>query len=220
MDGTGSLFADFAAALKPEVESLIVSYPGSEPLSYAQLEALVRGRLPANRPFLLLGESFSGPVAVSIAASPPPGLVGLVLCCSFFRNPRPDLSLLGQLVAALPMHMPGAVANRLLFGRHSSARLRHALASALAQVSPATLRARFRAVLSVDVSSALAKVGVPVLYLRATEDLLVPPRVAAAVRRILPGTTIADIEGPHCLLQASPGASASELKAFLNHVVP
>jgi pimeloyl-ACP methyl ester carboxylesterase len=90
MDGTGQLFDDLVAALGPGVETVVVSYPPDPALDYAQLEIIARSNLPPYQPFVLLGESFSGPIAVSIAASAPQNLRGLILCCSLsgIHGPR------------------------------------------------------------------------------------------------------------------------------------
>jgi hypothetical protein len=42
------------------------------PLDCAAREEFTRGRLPWDRPYVILGESFSGPIAVALAAAPPP----------------------------------------------------------------------------------------------------------------------------------------------------
>ena len=83
LDGTGKLFANFLAVLPPTIEARVIDYPTDEPLTYEQLELRVRAALPSDRPFVLLGESFGGPIAIRIAASPPPGLAGLILCGTF-----------------------------------------------------------------------------------------------------------------------------------------
>jgi len=80
MDGTGQLFEPFVAALGEEFSVQVVRYPATEPLGYAELASLVRAALPTDRPFVLLGESFSGPIAISVAASAPPQLKE-VWCC-------------------------------------------------------------------------------------------------------------------------------------------
>ncbi len=103
MDGTGDLFDAFIAALPSAIDVVIVRYPRCEPLGYAELQALARAALPEKGPFVILGESFSGPIAISLAASAPSQLKGLVLCCSFARNPRPRLSALRPLVEVLPI---------------------------------------------------------------------------------------------------------------------
>jgi pimeloyl-ACP methyl ester carboxylesterase len=87
MDGTGLLFEPFLKALKG-FEPLVLRYPRGL-TDYADCVAYARARLPKERPFLLLGESFSGPVAIALAAERPAGLRGLVLCSTFARNPRP-----------------------------------------------------------------------------------------------------------------------------------
>lgn len=219
MDGTGALLAPFVAALAAEFDVKVVSYPAREPLGYSELRSLVRAALPEEGPFVLLGESFSGPIAVSLAASSPTRLVGLVLCCSFVRNPRPVCSAFGSLVEVLPIaHAPMGVLSRFLLGRSSDAVLRQALARALAQVSPAVFRARLRAVLSVDVSSDLAGVGVPILYLRAARDRVVPRAASALVARLNPRTRVVSLDAPHLLLQSVPSAAARVVAAFLREV--
>jgi pimeloyl-ACP methyl ester carboxylesterase len=102
MDGTGELFAPFVAALGAGFEVRTVRYPGDHCGGYRELEEIARQAIPADRPYILLGESFSGPIAISIAASAPGQLRGLVLCCTFARNPRPALAALKPFIGALP----------------------------------------------------------------------------------------------------------------------
>jgi thioesterase domain-containing protein len=64
MDGTGELFAPFLAALGPDQAVVVVRYPTDRELGYAELEQVARAALPVDQPFILLGESFSGPVAI------------------------------------------------------------------------------------------------------------------------------------------------------------
>jgi pimeloyl-ACP methyl ester carboxylesterase len=214
-DGTTRFRAEFAAALTPTIEPTVVSYPADQAFGYRELEALVRSVLPADRPYILLGESFSGPIAISIAASCPPGLIGLALCGSFARNPLPVLGPLVRLLALLPLHyVPVRLLSALLLGRFASASLRAGLRAALQGISPATLRARIAAVLGVEVSSALPRIRVQVLYLRGSEDHLVPASCADDIARGAPQTRIAEIVAPHCLLQAAPDAAAAAVKAF------
>src|SRR4051812_33342049 len=128
MDGTGEMFAAFASILGEDVAPIIVRYPQQRTLDYGALVDFVRPQLPTDRPFVLLGEPFSGPVAISLAALRPAGLIGLVLCCSFVRNPVPLLRPLKALASLVPINgrMVGLIAP-LLFGRFSSPPLRAAL---------------------------------------------------------------------------------------------
>jgi len=219
MDGTGQLFDDFLEALGPEVQAIVVSYPPDQVLDYAQLEAFARSRLPSEQPFVLLGESFSGPIVVSIAASAPSGLRGLVLCCSFVKNPRPALGWLRALSGVLPVGaIPTGLLSRTLLGRFSTPSIHRALLQALAGVSSRALRARVRAVLGVNVASLLSRVRVPVLCLRATEDRVVPAAASRMVSRLLPEARVVELAAPHFLLQAVPAEAALHVGAFLREV--
>lgn len=215
MDGTGLLFDPFIAALGPKFAATVVKYPARVALDYTQLEAIVRAALPTDHPYVILAESFSGPIAVSIAASAPPGLRGVVLCCSFVRNPRPALAALRCLAGAIPMtRAPISVVSHVMLGRFSTPALRVLLARAIEQVSAPVLRARIRCVLSVDAAAALAQVRVPVLYLRASHDRVVPAASAQVVLQHCPSATVAQIEAPHLLLQAAPTRAAALVAEF------
>lgn len=219
MDGTGTLFEAFVATLGSEFNVKVVSYPTTEPLGYPELESIARTALPSEGPFVILGESFSGPIAVSLAASCSPQLKGLVLCCTFVRNPRPVFSVLKPFIGVLPITFaPMHVLVHLLLGRSSTAALRTSLTQALAQVSPSALRARLRAVLSVDVSAKLAEVNVPVLYLRASQDRVVPQAASKLVSQLCPSAEVVQLEAPHFLLQAVPSEAARIVAAFVREI--
>lgn len=74
MDGTGELLSDFVAAMAPAFDTEVVAYPRDRILGYDELVARVRPQLPTDEPYLLIGESFSGPIAIRLAASKPPRL--------------------------------------------------------------------------------------------------------------------------------------------------
>jgi len=218
LDGTGLLFADFAASFGSDVKIIVVSYPTDAAVGYSELEPVARSFLPKDQPFFLLGESFSGPIAISIAASRPPGLLGLVLCCSFARSPRPALAVLRPLLAVAPVAaLPLALLSFFVLGRFASSALRRSLAESLAQVSPSALRARARAALSADVSASLPCVGVPVLYLRASEDRVVPRSAAQSIVALAPAAKVLEFPAPHFLLQVLPSQAAVAVREFMGN---
>lgn len=216
LDGTGLLFADFVASLGAEVNTIVVSYPTDTPLAYETLEPVVRSFLPHDEPYYLLAESFSGPLALSIAASSPPGLRGLILSCSFARNPLPLLALLRPAVNVTPVaELPMALLSFFVLGRFASPALRGMLAKSLALVAPSVIRARAVAALSVDVSALLPEIKVPVLYLRASEDRIVRKASSDLVASLVPETKIVEFVAPHFLLQVAPSQAASVVSSFL-----
>jgi pimeloyl-ACP methyl ester carboxylesterase len=214
MDGTGELFEPLLGALPPELPATTVRYPDL-PANYAAHETVARAALPRDRPFVLLGESFSGPVAVAIAARAPANLRGLVLCASFLTSPHPMLKPLRAFTPlASPKLVPGFITRRSLLGPFETPGLRALHARALRTVSSPTLTARLRAMADVDVRDALRSVRVPCLYLRATRDRIVAARFAAQFSAHARTGTVVEIEGPHLLLQANPEAAARHITAF------
>jgi len=171
LDGTGKLFAEFVQHLRPNVDPVIISYPKDQPLGYDELEALVLAALPQDRPFVLLGESFSGPIAIRIGARSPAGLVAVILCGTFAKNPFPWLGWARPLAAYLPLKsLPRWVRAPLMWGSASPQRAPAQMERAIAGVSPAVIRHRIAALLSVDESAALGAIhtsGLPTLISRA-----------------------------------------------------
>jgi len=221
LDGTATMHAEFVAAVRPWFEAVpVVAYPQDRILSYAELEVFVRASLPEGSPFVLLGESFSGPIALSIAANPPPGLVGLVLSTTFARSPVPLLSPLASLMRLAPVRsVPMTLFSWLLLGPWATAQRKTELQDALKSVDPDVLRSRAAAALRVDVSATMGRVALPTLYLRATKDRLLVRRAATELSRSLSNLQVVDIEGPHLLLQANPSACARTIGAFVEKLI-
>lgn len=219
MDGTGQLFAPLVAALGAGSEVKIVTYPTLGTLGYAELEAIARASVPTHSPFVLLGESFSGPIAISLAASSPRNLKGLILCCSFVRNPQPTLSCFRYLLGPISFkHIPISIISFFLLGSFATTNLRAALTQTLSQVTPEALRARLEAVSTVDVSAKLAHVTVPVLCLSSLHDRVVPQAATTKISRLVPTARLAFLDAPHFMLQAKPEAAANEIELFLRDI--
>jgi pimeloyl-ACP methyl ester carboxylesterase len=209
---------DFMRALGATVDTQLVSYPTDRPLGYDALESLVRAALPREASYVLLGESFSGPIAIRIAASPPPGLVGLILCATFAENPHPLLGWARSVVSHVPLKsLPRWLRAPLLWGAHAKQAPVQA-ARATAGVDARVLQHRLAEVLRVNVSMALPHVRMPVLVLEASEDRLVPRRAAAQLLRGLPMCRHVRVEGPHFLLQSRPEACAAAVTEFLRSI--
>jgi pimeloyl-ACP methyl ester carboxylesterase len=215
MDGTGMLFANFIAEYAGD--TLVISYPADLPLGYDELEQYILQRLPTDKPFILVGESFSGPLAISLAAKKLPLLRGLVLVCTFVKLPGPNMSArLKEALQRVPIwHAPLALSAALLGGRFMTPSIRHQLARALESVSPAAWRARLQALLTVDVSSALRELTLPMLYLRATKDRVVFRSASERILSLNNRVAIVDIEAPHLLLQTQPHQAVAAVHAFV-----
>jgi pimeloyl-ACP methyl ester carboxylesterase len=217
LDGTGKLFAAFAAVLRPDIPSLIVSYPKDQALGYEELEARVLADLPRGAPFFLLGESFSGPLAIRIAARAPPGLAGLILCASFAKNPYPWAAWARPLAAYLPLRsLPRWLRAPLMWGSVSPRQAPAQVDRAIAGVSPAVIRCRIAALLAVDETAALRRIRLPTLVLAASRDWVLPARATQWILQALPAARLVRIEGPHLLLQTCPAECATAVLEFIH----
>lgn len=215
LDGTGQLSVAFLAAVRAHgVPTRALALPSNGPQDYASLLQLLRPQLPC-QPFVLLGESFAGPLAIQLAAEAPPALRGLALCTTFARRPLPVPAAGAALLApAWPMP-PLLLLSQLLLGRWRSRHTLRELRLALAQVPAATLRQRAAATLRVDARQALPRIAVPTLCLQARQDRLLWPPSVAELQALLPDARHVTLEGPHFLLQARTDAAATVVSSWV-----
>ena len=175
-DGTGLFFDALVAALAPCCETRVVSYPQSGPQSYEALGRLVLAQLPAEGDYVLIGESFGGPLALWLATH---------------ATHKPRAVILGASFAASPFGWVGRVAERLLWLGEILPLYRWQIALFLFNGGQATearrvfeatrhlprrvLIDRVRAVLICDMLAVLPNIQIPVLCLNAGRDRLLPP---------------------------------------------
>lgn len=217
MDGSGALYAPLLDAGPRAFRPEVLSYPPDEPLGYDALVARVRRRLPRGR-FVLLAESFSGPVAIRLAAARPPGLEALVLAATFLHAPlnpllHPIRGLVGARFFGLPM--PAAVVRWFMAGTDAPDALVREVQQAVGAVSPEVLAHRSAEALAVDVRGDLARVEVPVLVIAPSRDRLIRTDVAADVLAVRPDAEVAVVDAPHMVLQRCPHASLARIEEFL-----
>ena len=68
LDGAGELFQSFLKVLPSSLTPQVASYQTEQYLTYKELVSLVQSVLSPKEPFVLLGESFSGPLSIKAAA--------------------------------------------------------------------------------------------------------------------------------------------------------
>jgi pimeloyl-[acyl-carrier protein] methyl ester esterase len=216
MDGTGRLFRGLFRGFVEHAPAGFAPEPVTLPAQPMAHDALARRLGPAlglDGGCILVAESYSGPLALRLAAEHP--VRALVLCNSFVAPPHHRALRLLALPLLFRLGPPRAAIRRFFVGPSASPALVDEVGAAVRSVPPRVLAARLAEVLSADAGEWLARCTAPLLYLRGTDDRLVPE---AAVRRITDACSarVARIPGPHLLLQAAPAAAWAAITRFLD----
>ena len=216
-DGTGMLFAPLLRALPPGIEPVVVAYPVDRACSAGELFGIVAASLPQSEPYVLIAESFSGPIALKAAARQQKPPVAVVLCASFVQCP-PVRALIAMLGFCGPFlharHPPRWVVRRYLLGG-ANEDVVALFYRAMSEVASRVLTHRFSVLLEFDESFAPPALKCPLLYLQAGRDRLVKPRNFEIAQRRYPETHLQRIESPHLILQVQPEASVGAISEFL-----
>ena len=214
MDGGTTLSESFRRALPDSLCATAIAYPPDDPLGYDELEELVRARLAdVEGPFVLVAESFSGPIAVRIAAAPPPGLVGLVVVASFVRPPLPSILKLAARPALFRFPLPRSVVRRYLLGESADDQAVDEVLAAVASTSPEALARRVREILSVDVRDSFSSIRLPTLWIEAAQDRVLKP-ATDTLAALNPKVEVTSLDAPHLLLRSSPREAVALVNVF------
>jgi pimeloyl-[acyl-carrier protein] methyl ester esterase len=220
LDGTGKLFDPFVRNLPAWIKPLVVSYPPDKPYGYQELRLIVSRSLPTDGDFVILGESFSGPLAVMAAAEKPKGLCGLILCASFVKKPFKFIPSWIRLFSVGPIYQlwPASIRLRaMLKGEKYSGLVQNAL-DAIKSVGTNVIAERVKAIMSVDVEQDFVRVDVPIIYLASRKDHLIKKHNVAGMKTLKPNLTVAEIDTQHFVLQLEPKKSAVEIVSFIERI--
>lgn len=216
LDGTGILFKPLIEALPANIKPIVVSYPTDQKLGYDDLLSLVMKALPKNEPFILLGESFGGPLSILVADSNPNGLKGVILCATFVTCPQKLVSKWTEyFLFLIPFRASVTIAKiNGFFGEYYSQYMHLALSA----VKPEVFRHRLRELIKVDVKTELFTCKLPMLYLQGKQDWLVPSSNFSAIKKLKPDIQLAQLETSHMVLQTKPNEAASLINKFIENI--
>jgi pimeloyl-ACP methyl ester carboxylesterase len=209
LDGTGRLFRGFVCSAPSRFATTVHSYPADPSL---RLDNLVeRLRADIREPVMIIAESFSGPIAIRLAATLPRMLLALVLVNSFATAPLSRWCRLLPWSFMFAVRPPIWAVRRYLVGDDTA--LAHEVQDTVSSVSASVLSARVHQLLSLPEPTDRAAIPAPVLCLRGIQDRLVAsdlvsPHVTA------PLLQVQERAGPHMLLQAAPSESWTAIDQF------
>lgn len=222
IDGTGRMFGPLSGQLPAWLVPSVIAYPAERFLSYAQLVEYVLPRLPVDRPYIVIAESFAGPLALQLSTRTQENLRALVLCATFVRNPRPHLArlaplLLRESVLAHPPHK--WLARLIVTGIDAPDWMLDQALQIHEHISPRVILQRLYEVIHVDVAAVLRDCRPPILHLYALHDHLILQRPTREIQQIRPDITSIGIDGPHFLLQTRPQQCEAAIEKFLREKV-
>lgn len=219
IDGTGRMFGPLMAQLPDGLRPQVIHYPAQQVLSYAQLTESILPQLPVNAPFILIAESFAGPLALQLSTRASANLKAMVLCATFVTNPRPQLARLAPLLLherALSLPTPKWLARLFVTGFDAPDPLLDQALEIHKHVSPRVILQRLHEVIHVDVREILQRCRLPLLHLYAQHDHLILQRPTREIRQLRPDITSVGIDGPHYLLQTRPQQCVTAIETFLH----
>lgn len=212
LDGTAAFLSEVVELLDSKHEVTAVRY-ATDLHRYQDLETRVEAVLPVDE-YIIVAESFSGPLAAMIAAKNPNGLRGVVFVATFAKTPIQVPAFLTYLfyIAPTKSRLLIRLAQPFLMGRWSTPEFTTKFRQVICTVPTSIIAGRLREVLKVDVVKQLKDIVVPTIYLAARNDRLISSKMASDFDR--PAHTVFEIEGPHFLLQANAKESAEHILDF------
>lgn len=213
LDGTGDLFSEYLREKIGE-EGCFFPLPLSGSQSYDDIASIIIEKLPQGD-LVLIGESFSGPLASTILRRIESRIKGIVFVASFLSTPSPWLIRLAKYLPLkffLNMSLVQFVAERALFDRNANPVLFATFLSAVEKVPEAIIKKRLNTIQSFEMGE--VSYNIPVLYLQAKRDDLVAAEKADEFSRFFKQLEIEEIDSTHFLIQTRTDEFLEALSRF------
>ena len=171
----------------------------------------------------VLGESFSGPIAIKLAKQYPKSIAGIILAATFASTPNRFVRYFQKLLLPFLLPILSCRFTRqwggLLFlcawqAFQLSANMRNIILQELGCTPTKTIKERLKTVMTCDVRSCLP-LAQPVLYLKAKHDWLVHKQASEILQSLQPSIQIHSFDSPHLLLQFQPQEAAQAIQVFI-----
>ena len=216
LDGTGLIFGPLLDHLPEEIDARVVRYPVDRVMSFQEHVDFARKQFPKKKPFVLLAESFSGPICLQLLAEPPSNLIGVVFVATFAHHPSPFLLDAGRF---LPQGLLLKLFSTTLFSRFfclsgASKDAVNIFHEALESVKLNVLSQRLQILAELPPPPDTTFSG-PCLYLQASNNRLVPSRALQPLQKHLPQLQVEQLSGPHIILLAQPETGARVISEFI-----
>jgi len=221
MDGTGQLFYRqvplLARRYRVATYRLREDAPGMSVL-VDDLARVIRAASPEGGPAVVVGESFGGTVALSLAVARPELVRRLVIVNSFpYFKPRFRLRLAIFALESVPFpwQAMGVVRRMTAFRLHSRYTHRREIRRFMELTAGTTRRGyldRLRILLDYDVRDRLREIAAPTLFLASERDHLVPAvEQAREMAARVPGAAVRVLAGHGHICLIAPNIDLEEI---------
>ena len=200
LDGTGKLFEPLIEALPPSIDVQVITYPLNKKQSYTELIEYVKQKLPTED-FVLLAESFSGPIAYQVALAKQKHLKGLILVATFLENPRPILLKFIPSSRIFALQIPTVLSRMFFLGISVKIKTIELFNEAIKTVSPSVIQYRLKEITQLKPSSQTIKLKTT--YIQASNDKLVPSKSLKDWQKVCDDIEVFKIKGEHFILQTN-----------------
>jgi pimeloyl-ACP methyl ester carboxylesterase len=218
LDGTGSLFGPLLSVLPEDFIPIVITYPNDKVLYYEQLFPYIREVMPWGKPYVLLAESFAGPMALKFAAQQHENIDAIVLCSAFFSKiaaPSASWTSFFTKEKWFENATPGSAVKQLVTGGVCEPALLATIKSAISSVQPEVLAHRIRLMFETDVTAALKEIKAPILCLAGSQDKLGSAQAMQMLLSIKPDAGCVTLDTSHLVLQTKPREAIEAIQKFL-----
>ena len=221
LDGTGELFGPLINCIPEGIKPIAISYPRDRQCSYTELKEIIMKELPSGTDFFILGESFSGPLAIMIAGQRPERLKGIILCATFIKNPFRFIPSWVHIISVGPIYRlwPLLIRIRTFHETDQIKTLARFAISVIKTVNPDVTAGRVKSIFHVDVEKELVSFDHPILYIMGDQDRLIRRHNFEKIKKIRPDVLLRVIKTQHCILQREPMDAANVLIEFMKTAV-
>lgn len=215
LNGSSALFAPLLETLAG-IDCWPLSLPEQVPQDYPSLADALFEQL-GTTPFVLLGESFSGPLAYQLALRQPTGLQGLIFAASFLSRPNPALALLAHLPMPQALATQPWLLRALCLGKTADEHILQQVQREIRRLDQRLLHARMATLASLQAPT--QPVDLPCLHLWPHQDRLVADSAAERLAQTCDDIRQIRLDGPHFILQTQPKLCARAIAEFMQAIV-
>lgn len=214
LDGTGSLTREFAAGDWRGHHTTVMPLPVDSPQDYESLVNWMAERLPQGR-LVLVGESFSAPLAMLLAARERGRVDALINVAGFCQSPVPPAFGLIPLRPFFLLPPPAPLLKKYLLDPDSSPNQVELLSKAIRSVPGSVLAERAEVVLALQEKDLPRLDDLPILLLQAKDDKIINWENQSLLERHFPHARVAWIESSHALFFTRPDECRKAVIEFL-----